>query len=99
MLARGKHSSLLRKSVNYGRKKFYGAGPWSNTCKLTFEGSVIFLGCYVMKRPSLKLKNRPKQKNVVKHASLFQKVQIMILKSFIKSSSKVKIVLKTPRLH
>jgi hypothetical protein len=26
--ARGKHSSLLRKSVNYGRKKFYNTGPW-----------------------------------------------------------------------
>ena len=28
-LARGKHSSLLRKYVNYGRKKFYNIGPWS----------------------------------------------------------------------
>ncbi len=26
-LARGKHSSLLRKSVNYGRNKFYSTGP------------------------------------------------------------------------
>jgi hypothetical protein len=26
-LARDKHSSLLRKSVNYGRKKFYSTGP------------------------------------------------------------------------
>jgi hypothetical protein len=23
-----KHSSLLRKFVNYGRKKFYSIGPW-----------------------------------------------------------------------
>jgi hypothetical protein len=27
-LARGKHSSLLRKFVAYGRKKFYNIGPW-----------------------------------------------------------------------
>jgi hypothetical protein len=26
-LARDKHSSLLRKYVNYGNKKFYSAGP------------------------------------------------------------------------
>jgi hypothetical protein len=26
-LARDKHSSLLRKSVNYGRNKFYSTGP------------------------------------------------------------------------
>ncbi len=26
--ARDKHSSLLRKSVNYGRKKFYEIDPW-----------------------------------------------------------------------
>ncbi len=27
-LTRDKHSSLLRKSVNYGRKKFHNIGPW-----------------------------------------------------------------------
>ncbi len=27
-LAKDKHSSLLRKFVNYGRKKFYNIGPW-----------------------------------------------------------------------
>ncbi len=27
-LARDKHSSLLRKFVNYGQKKFYNIGPW-----------------------------------------------------------------------
>ncbi len=27
-LARDKHSSLLQKSVNYVRKKFYTTGPW-----------------------------------------------------------------------
>ncbi len=26
-LARGKHSNLLRKFVNYGQKKFYNIGP------------------------------------------------------------------------
>jgi hypothetical protein len=35
-LARDKHSSLLQKSVNYGRKKFYGKGPClSGTSKIT----------------------------------------------------------------
>ncbi len=29
-LARDKHSSLLRKSANYGCKKFYSTGPWTN---------------------------------------------------------------------
>ena len=28
-LAKDKHSSLLRKFVNYGRKKFYNTGPLS----------------------------------------------------------------------
>ncbi len=27
-LARDKHSGLLRKSINQGRKKFYSTGPW-----------------------------------------------------------------------
>jgi hypothetical protein len=27
MLAKDKHSSLFRKTVNYGRKKFYSTGP------------------------------------------------------------------------
>jgi hypothetical protein len=30
MLARDKHSSLLRTLVNYGRKKFDNIGPWGN---------------------------------------------------------------------
>ncbi len=29
-LVRDKHSRLLRKSVNYGRNKFYSTGPWYN---------------------------------------------------------------------
>jgi hypothetical protein len=28
-LARGKHFSLLRKYVNYNRKKFYTTDPWN----------------------------------------------------------------------
>ncbi len=28
-LAKSKHSSLLRKIINYGRKKFHNVGPWS----------------------------------------------------------------------
>jgi hypothetical protein len=31
-LARDKHSSLLQKSINYGRKKFYGIGQSCKTC-------------------------------------------------------------------
>jgi hypothetical protein len=35
MLAVAKHSSFLRKSVNYGRKKFYSTGPsGANVIKL-----------------------------------------------------------------
>ncbi len=30
-LARDKLSSLLRRSVNYGQKKFYNIGPWVNS--------------------------------------------------------------------
>ncbi len=29
-LARDKHSSLLRKVVNYGRKKFFDIGTWTS---------------------------------------------------------------------
>jgi hypothetical protein len=32
-LARDKHDSLLRKSVNYGRKKFYNFGPFAKCYK------------------------------------------------------------------
>ncbi len=31
--ARDKHSSLLRILINYGHKKFYNTGPWSNMCR------------------------------------------------------------------
>ncbi len=31
--ARDKHSSLLRKSINYSRKMFYSTGPWSEEVK------------------------------------------------------------------
>jgi hypothetical protein len=36
MLARSKHSSLLRKFVTYGRKKLYNIGPWSYPQKLDY---------------------------------------------------------------
>jgi hypothetical protein len=36
-LARDKPSSLLRKSVNYGRKKFYDTGP-----SFSYNGSFTF---------------------------------------------------------
>ena len=32
-LAKDKPISLLRKLVNYGRKKSYNTGHWSNVCK------------------------------------------------------------------
>jgi hypothetical protein len=37
--ARDKHSSLLRKSVNYGRTKFYNIGPRPQ-CYITFFGLI-----------------------------------------------------------
>jgi hypothetical protein len=36
-LARDKNSSLLRKSVNYDRKKFYSTGPWSTSLSAVFD--------------------------------------------------------------
>ncbi len=39
-LARDKHSSLLRKSVNYGSKKFYSTGPWQLTSQ---DSNIVFL--------------------------------------------------------
>ncbi len=36
-LARGKPSSLLRKSVNYGRKRFYSTGPWCQGYKTFYS--------------------------------------------------------------
>jgi len=35
-LARDKHSNVLRKSVNYGRKYFYNIGPWAQCYKTFF---------------------------------------------------------------
>ena len=37
MLAIDKHSSLLRKSLNYDRKKFYSTGPGARTSKLFYS--------------------------------------------------------------
>ncbi len=37
MLAIDKHSCLLRKSVNYDRKKFYSTGPRARTSKLFYS--------------------------------------------------------------
>jgi len=37
-----KHSSLLRKSVNYGRKKFYSTGPWLSKSRCTHYGEWSF---------------------------------------------------------
>ncbi len=38
-LAKDKHSSLLRKSVNYGQKKFYNIGPRSAKVSGGFSAS------------------------------------------------------------
>jgi len=40
-LARDKHSSLLRKFVNYYRKKFYSTGPRCFQASLIFEAEAI----------------------------------------------------------
>jgi hypothetical protein len=37
-LPRPKHSSLLRKLVNYGRKKFYNIGPWHTNVRIARKG-------------------------------------------------------------
>jgi hypothetical protein len=44
--ARDKHSSLLRKSVNYGHEKFYSIGPRCRKVKnyFYFHPNLIFLG-------------------------------------------------------
>jgi hypothetical protein len=52
-IARDKHSSLLRKSVNYSRNKFYSTGPWSFVILSTvilstvISSIVIRSGCFV----------------------------------------------------
>ncbi len=49
MFARDKHSSLLRKFVNYGWKKFYNIGPWIQKVKNQFNGrtcTTYFAGKY-----------------------------------------------------
>ncbi len=38
--ARDKRSSLLRKSVNYGRNKFYSTVPWFETASARQAGTV-----------------------------------------------------------
>jgi hypothetical protein len=44
MLARVIHSSLLRKFVNYGRKKFYNFGTWAQCYKTFFARNLwIFI--------------------------------------------------------
>ncbi len=41
-LSRAKQSSSLRIFVNYGHKKFYNIGPWSEA--VPFHPSLIFAG-------------------------------------------------------
>jgi hypothetical protein len=38
MVSRDKHSSLLRKLVNYEQKKFYNIGPWKKKCDIVHVG-------------------------------------------------------------
>jgi hypothetical protein len=42
-LARDKHSSILRKSVNYGCKKLYRIGPWLKIPHQQQSMNAIFL--------------------------------------------------------
>jgi hypothetical protein len=48
-----KHSSLLRKFVNYDRKKFYNIGPWVFKNEMTTN---LFFNFNNSKRTTLKLK-------------------------------------------
>jgi hypothetical protein len=41
MLARDKHSSLLRTLVNYGRKTFYNIGPWDNVRDILTSDKIL----------------------------------------------------------
>ncbi len=55
-LKRDKHSSLLQKFVNYGRKKFCDVGPGVNVIKLLFPLFAKFntkLECLLIGRKSL----------------------------------------------
>ncbi len=42
-----KHSSLLQTFVNYGHKKFYNIGPWSDTL-IKIEGGSILVALATM---------------------------------------------------
>jgi len=60
MLDRFKHTRLLRKYVNYGRKEFYSTGPWFTRPSkgaftlAQFHGQFCTkLACLVMKKISL----------------------------------------------
>ncbi len=62
-LARDKHFSLLRKSVNYGRNKFYDTGPWG-----------LYYGTFTLVIDTSKYKfkyHSPQSKNYVSYSVLF----------------------------
>ncbi len=46
--ASDKHSSLLRKFVNYGRKKFYNIDPWSQSALLLGISNKPFMLSVIM---------------------------------------------------
>ncbi len=80
-LARDKHSSLIRKSVNYGCKKFYGTGPWPFQSSLMFASkakslpqSVAPEKCFALVGSdfTLKLQTRLKRLARDRHFSLQQ---------------------------
>jgi hypothetical protein len=47
-VARDKHSGLLRKLVNYGRKQFYNIGPYCATVRELYRKGceIASLSCY-----------------------------------------------------
>ncbi len=58
-LARDKHSSLLRKSVNYCRNKFCDTGPWMRGYELAGPGArghVCVCVCVFVSKNFLRLK-------------------------------------------
>jgi hypothetical protein len=72
-LAKDKHSSLLRKSVNYGRKKFHNIGPWTHCCETFYVCNLrMFVISWCFSLPSL-----PAQSNVCKEGFEWSTFQVI----------------------
>jgi hypothetical protein len=59
LLARDKHSSLLRKNVNYEQKKFNNIGPWPGRVLLPGPASVKLSLSHVQRQSASKSQSRP----------------------------------------